>query len=160
MIREIEQYHGVVLARLIRGSRDGSGELTVKSIGRSSYVVGGTIGLYVKRSTSRLTPWSFSFQREHQRELQSLSEECTAVFVVLVCGSDGIVCLSTAELDRVFDSEHQPVEWVKASRRKREKYVVTSSDDRRGVRVADSDFPARVLEALRTSASVSLSVSS
>jgi hypothetical protein len=152
VIREIERSHGVVLARLIRGSRNALAAVTVTSVGRSSYVVGGLVGLYVKHSTSRLTPWSFSFQRDHQLELQSLSEHCGAVFVILVCGSDGIVCISAAELARIFDSEHQPVEWVKASRRKREKYLVTSSDDRRGVRIADSDFPSRVLGALQASA--------
>lgn len=154
MIREIEHYHGAILARLVRAARDDLATISLTSSGRSSYVVGGTVGLYVKHSTSRLTPWSFSFQRDHQLELRSLSESCAAVFVVLVCGSDGIVCLSASELARIFDSEHQPAEWVKASRRKREKYLVTSSDDRRGVRIADSDFPARVFQALRASSGV------
>jgi len=147
MIGELEQNHGVLLARLVRGAE---APVEIATHSRSAYVVGGRCGLYVKYSTSRLSPWSFSFSAVHQREIQNLSDEFQFAFVALVCGKDGIACLNARELNRVLDDDHRETEWVKASRRPREKYLITGTDDRRGFKVADSEFPAKLITALAT----------
>lgn len=143
MIGELEQYHGVVLARLVRSARPV--RLSVSS--RSAYVINDRIGLYIKYSTNRMSPWAFSFSRTHQEELAQLTSSMEATFIALVCGSDGIACLSQTELSRVLDDDFRAVEWVKASRRPREKYVVRGSDNRRGFKVADREFPSKVVDA-------------
>lgn len=147
MIGELEENHGVVLARLVRGGTS-AGPFSVTALGRSGYIVDGRIALFVKYSTSRMSPWSFNFSRAHQTELGALSADYEQVFVVLVCGRDGIACLSRAELGRVLDDHFHETEWVKASRRPREKYLVTGTDDRRGFKVGDNEFPAKVVAAL------------
>src|SRR5688572_23273999 len=91
-----------------------------------------------------MSPWPFSFSRTHQEELEELASSLEATFITLVCGSDGIACLSKSELGRVLDDDFQDVEWVKVSRRPREKYSIRGSDDRRGFKVADSEFPAKI----------------
>lgn len=146
MIGELETYHGVALTRLVRSAEP----VHIQCCGRSAYVLSERVGLYVKYSTSRMSPWAFSFSRAHQEEIEALAAELRATFIALVCGTDGIACLSTAELGRVLDEDYQSVEWVRASRRPREKYSIRGSDDRRGFKVADSEFPSKVLKAART----------
>jgi len=106
------------------------------------------VALYMKYSSNRLSPWSFSFNAEHQREIATLTARWSAVFVALICGSDGIACLSQDELRRVLDDDFRPVEWIRVARRKREKYSITGSDGRQIFKVGDSEFPTKVLAQL------------
>ncbi len=149
MIREVEFYHGAALARLCRADGPAGVSISRHEAGRSAYVINGHVGLYIKYSSKRLSPWQFSFSRAHQREIAAMIEECTAVFVVLVCGSDGIACLSEEELHRVLDDDFGAMEWVKAARRSREKYSITGSDGRRVFKVGDNEFPAKVFAACK-----------
>jgi hypothetical protein len=131
--------------------------LLVASCGRSAYMLDRRVALYIKYSTSRLSPWSFSLSRSHQLELEELAARCEAVFLVLVCGRDGLACISRSELNRVLDDVYQETEWVRVSRRARQKYLITGTDDRRGFKVADSEFPAKVVTALSAAPSISSS---
>lgn len=149
MIGELERYHGVVLARLVRGLGNAGVDATVASCGRCAYAVDRRVALYVKYSTSRMSPWVFNFTRAHQAELIALCAEYRDVFVALVCGEDGVACLSSAELSRVLNEDHRTIEWVKLARRVRQKYTVTGSDNRRGFKVAENEFPSKVVAALR-----------
>lgn len=108
------------------------------------------VGLYVKYSTNRLSPWGFSFADAHQAEVARLAGEHADCFVALVCGQDGIACLNTAELGRVLDADHRTSEWVKATRRPNEKYTITGSDGRRGFKVADNEYPSKIWATLST----------
>lgn len=149
MIREVEFYHGAALARLCRKSLDESHSIQHHGASRSAYILDDTVALYVKHSTKRMSPWPFSFAREHQEEIAQLGRDYSAIFVVLVCGSDGIACLSEAELQRVLDDDYRAMEWVKAARRSREKYSITGSDGRKLFKVGDNEYPSKVLEACR-----------
>lgn len=113
--------------------------------GKSAYLISQRVGLYIKYSTNRLSPWRFSFNKRHQDQVAHLAEVCDHVFVALVCGPDGIACLSWSELTRVLDADRGRLEWIRAARRAREKYSIAGSDDRRGFKVADKDFPSKVL---------------
>lgn len=80
--------------------------------------------------------------------MAQLARDYSAVFVVLICGSDGIACLSEAELRRV-DDDYRAMEWVKAARRSREKYSITGSDGREIFKVGDNEYPTKVIDACR-----------
>ena len=143
MIHEFEFYHGAVLTKITLDGQESSIK-SYDSPSRSSYVIDNKIGLYIKHSTSRLTPWSFSFAREHQDEIQRMKDEFGKVFVALVCGKDGIACLSFKELKYVLDDVHSDYEWIRISRRPREKYSVKGSDGKLRFKVAYSDFPTKL----------------
>lgn len=148
MIRQVERYHGAVLARLVRRHLSESISIRVHGSGRSGYVLDDRVGLYVKYSTNRLTPWLFSFSSEHQGEIANLKSECTTFFIALVCGEDGIACLNRFEYLRLLDDENPSVGWIRASRRSREKYLLTGSDAKQELRVGDNEFPSKVSDAL------------
>jgi hypothetical protein len=149
VISRVETYQGVALARLCRGiDQDG---ITIRVHDRSSFIIGGSIGIYVKYSAMRLGLWQFSFRIEHQKEIDSLADQCDDVFIVLVCGIDGVACLKLDEYRRLLDEDAQPGEWIKVSRRPRQKYTVTGSDLRRGLKIGDNEYPSKILSSFKGS---------
>ena len=148
MIREFELYHGAVLGKLIRAEND----LVIEQypgFGRNSaYVINKRVGLYVKYSTNRLTPWTFTFKQEHQDEIFEMKSVLEDVFVALVCHHNGIVCVSHGELKQMLDNEHDPSEWIRASRHIREKYSVSGSNGRLGYKIGENEFPDKILDYL------------
>lgn len=143
MIRDVERYHGAVLARLIRL---GPGGHTIRchELGSSCYVVDEAVGLYVKYSAMRMSPWGFSFTDEHRQEASSLLRQVGGLCVALLCGEDGIVSLDSTEFGQVLDTSVPGVAWIRVARRRRERYSVSGSDGRLKLKVADSAFPAKL----------------
>jgi len=148
VIREFEFYHGAVLGRLIRGSEGLSLE-QYPGFGRNAaYVINKRVGLYIKHSTNRLTPWSFTFKQEHQDEIHEMRSVLEQVFVALVCWEDGVVCLSYDELKVILDENHNTSEWIRVARRTREKYTVSGSDGKLRYKIGENEFPEKILEHL------------
>jgi hypothetical protein len=145
MIKEFEFYHGAVLTKIAQSDIKTSIS-SFPSPSRCSYVINGYTGLYIKHSTNRLTPWGFSFAKVHQDEIKKMANELDKVFVALVCGKDGIACLSFQELKNVLDDNHSDHEWIRVSRRTREKYSIKGSDGKLKFKIAHNHFPDRILE--------------
>ena len=143
MIQEVERYHGIVLARMVRDEAAGY-HIRRHSTVRSAYVIDERLGLYVKYCTSRLSPWAFTFSRGQRRELVDLGQELTRVCVVLVCGQDGVVALTDSEVVQVL-GEAVDDQWIRVDRRRSQMYGVSGSYGRLPVKVADSSFPAKAL---------------
>jgi hypothetical protein len=95
-----------------------------------------------------MSPWPFSFAEGHQDEVAALRSEFEAVFIILVCGLDGVVCLTSAEYRQLLDDNFRPMEWIKAARSRHERYTLTGSDVVKALKIADSDYPLRIYEAL------------
>jgi hypothetical protein len=72
-----------------------------------------------------MSPWRFSFLKEHQDEIYDMNKRMKKMFIIFICNTDGIACLSFEELKKILDNEHKSIEWVAISRKKREKYVLT-----------------------------------
>lgn len=146
MIKEFEFYHGAVFARLIHFSNENISIKSFPTESNASYVINDKIGLYIKHSSKRMSPWRFSLQKVHQDEILQMKNSLTEVFLILVCGEDGIVTLSFSELKMVLNDVHGEVEWISASRNPRKEYTVKGSDGALGRKVGKSDFPKRIFE--------------
>ena len=147
MIKDFHLYHGAVFTNLIHGDIP----INIKIYDRysnASYVLNDSVGLYIKHSKKRMTPWSFTFQQEHQDEIQSLKDTYNEVFLVLVCGNDGIVTLSFEELKKTLDQVHEETEWVRVSRPPGEMYAISGSDGKLKYKVGENEFPDKILESL------------
>jgi hypothetical protein len=145
MIKGFEFYHGAAITRLVHSQRP----LSIKVFpghGNASYIVNDRVGLYLKYSSKRLSPWAFSFQKEHQSEIDELKSKCPVVIVGLICHDDGIVGLSYLELKTILDDKHERVEWVSASRKPRGQYAIKGKDGRLLHKVSEGEFIAKVLE--------------
>src|SRR5713101_7631019 len=106
MINEFEFYHGVTFARMLHDTQK---ELTIKPYSASdnaAYVVDGVIGVYIKYSSKRLSPWRFSFQRRHRDRINEMKADLSQVFLLLVCNDDGIVVLSFDEFKQILNEMH------------------------------------------------------
>jgi hypothetical protein len=148
MIREYEYFHGAVFTRLMRGTTGIKIEKYTEGTNNASYVVNGMVGLYIKHSTNRLSPWVFTFKHGHQEEIRQMYKRFGLVFTVLVCSDDGMVCLSYPELKLALDELHNPTEWVKVARRTRQKYTITGSDGKLKTKVGENEFPLKLLQAM------------
>lgn len=145
MTGEFELYHGVALCRIAHNEQTKSIRLLNKK-SNSSYLVNDRIGIYVKYSTKRLTPWSFTFSPVHIEELTDLEKKTDKTFLILVCKDNGVACLDLEEAKAVMDFSLDRNQGLSASRRPREKYKITGTFGEMKYKFADNQFPKRIFE--------------
>jgi len=148
MIKEFETFHGAVFARLIHKT---TVPLTFESFptpDNASYVINGKTGIYIKYSSKRLSPWTFSFQKRHQDEMLEMRRKFGEVYLLLLCNNDGIVSLSSDDVKKILNDTHDPVEWIRVARSAGKMYKVTGSDGDLPYKIGRSDFPQSVLNSL------------
>ncbi|MFZ2189479.1 MAG: hypothetical protein WA057_04450 [Candidatus Magasanikiibacteriota bacterium] len=146
MIKEFAFYHGAVLVNLLHGSNKSMVIESFPSESNASYVINKNTGIFIKHSTKRMSPWRFSFAQEHQDEILEMKNKLGEVFLLLVCGEDGIVTLSFNELKKILNETHDPVEWISIARNKNTHYTVKGSDGSLGHKVSRKDFPRKLFE--------------
>lgn len=144
MIREFEFFHGVVFARLLHAKQEQISIKPYPTEDNASYVLNDKIGIYIKYSTKRLSPWRFSFQKRHQDEILEMRKTIGETYLLLVCNDDGVVALSFDELRQVLNEVHDDVEWVSVARTKRKMYAVKGSDGELEFKVGKDDFPDKI----------------
>ena len=127
---EYEQYHGIVIRALVV---ELAGGVHIKAHDAhgilNSFLINHSIGLYIKHSSKRMTPWIFSFTEDNLVELKLLEESTELAFISLVCGPDGFLTLSMEELQYLSDKK-QPDNslTIHVKRRKRHMYAVGGRD--------------------------------
>lgn len=146
-LNEYEFYNGVVLNRLIRKGKPIKIDVFPTS-GNNSFMINEKVGLYIKYSTKKISPWRFSFTREHQEEMKIMRDLLENIYLILICGKDGIACIEYEELKQVLDEYYEEVEWVSASRLKREQYSIKGSNGKLDFKIADTDYPRKIFEKL------------
>lgn len=143
MIREFEFFHGSVFARIIHGSKTSVLIEPFENSSNALYVVNSTIGIYIKHSAQRLSPWRFTFTSAHLSDLLKMKRRFARLFVVLVCNSDGIVCIRYEELREVL-GQHESNGWISASRRLRQMYSLKGSHGELEFKVGANEFPSKL----------------
>jgi len=149
MIREHELYHGAALLKLLS-----SGALPIEvrpfstSGSKSSYLINGKIGVYIKHSSIRMSPWAFTFQPAHQEELVEMEAALKNIFLLLVCERDGVAVLTGSEIRTVLNMGQRATQWISVKRGKRQQYQVKGSKGLLAFKVADSDYPKKIIAAL------------
>lgn len=140
MSKDIHFFHGAVLSRLVESQL-----CTIeKSTINSAYIVNQEIGIYIKYSAKRSSPWKFSFSEQHLDEMEQLSKLVSAVYIILVCYYDGIVSLRKDEFHVIVNEGEGFPKWVKAVRNKNEKYGISGTDGKLRYKIADSNFPEQI----------------
>jgi hypothetical protein len=125
MIADYKFYHGAVLAELVNLKAGVLAIDELKEDGRlSSYILDGRIGLQIKHSTNRLHPWQFTFTKANLVQLLTLQQNYQAVFIVLVCHTDGMLTLTLEETTEILPTEESKQAWIRVDRKKSEWYSV------------------------------------
>jgi hypothetical protein len=129
MIAEYKLYHGAALAELIQELSSPISIDELNESGRlSSYILNQRVGLQIKHSTQRLTPWSFTFTRYNMSELLALRARFDEVFVIFVCETQGMVCLSIEEMLSISQVGQSDQIWFRIERRRGKWFQVHGSE--------------------------------
>ncbi len=126
MIAEYKFYHGVVLAELVNLIERAVSINELHEEGRlSSYVIDEKLGLQIKHSSNRLTPWQFTFTKQNLLQLLTLQTQYKQVFIVFVCHDDGMVTLTLEEASAIMSAGESQQAWIRIERRRNEWYTVS-----------------------------------
>jgi hypothetical protein len=79
--------------------------------------------------------------------IDRLFGEFGEVFIALVCGIDGIACLSGKEYRWLMHSIHED-QRLRVGRRAHQMYLIRASDPERECQIANGDYPAKVYAAI------------
>jgi len=125
MIQEFERYHGIVLRSIIVCANRPIVIEQMDERGRiNTYIINNEVAVHIKHSAKRLPPWQFSFSVEHLEELQELARNARSVWLVLVCGPDGVVSLSLEEFVSIVEARPGGVTSIRVDRSRRGMYRV------------------------------------
>ena len=128
MIAEYKFYRGVVLSELVDASHAPVKISEVIDGGRSGlYVVNDRVGMQVKHSSARLSPWSFTLKENHFAQLDKLRTTLDAVFLVLVCGEIGMLALEMTEVIDICGATADNQYWIRVDKRPRGMFGVHGS---------------------------------
>jgi hypothetical protein len=122
MFDDYELYQGVVLRQLVVGATSTIQVSPFRREGRiNAFVVNEKVGVFVKHSSKRMSPWRFTFHVEHENDLSEL-EAAYPAYVAFVCGEDGIVTIDTATLHELVSFDDTEQAWVRIDRKPRSLY--------------------------------------
>ena len=140
MAKDVKFFHGIALARIVD-----SKPVFLKKIDRSVYSINNRIYFYIKHSTKRMSPWTFSFLRDQVEKIVSLYNQKTKIYIVLACNDDGICCLDFKEFKTVISHKNNLYpKWIRVSRKRGEKYYITGSDGALKYKIGNSDYPTKL----------------
>jgi len=128
MTHDFELYHGAALRDLIITA---GRPLEIKSCddaGRiNSYVINNKTSIYIKHSAKRLPPWQFTFNAENVEEISRLRANFDSLWLVLVCGCDGSLALSTKDFDLINPTDFETTSFVRVDRDRGTMYRLTGT---------------------------------
>ena len=140
MIKDNEKYHGVVFARLTHINNEIKISSKINN-DNNSYIINDKIGIYVKYSKKRLTPWLFTFNKEQYSYVKKLILIAKNGYVVLVCNNDGICCVDFKQFLIVINKiDNDQTKSINITRYKNQMYEVSGTDGKINQKVADSMF--------------------
>lgn len=108
-----------------------------------------SIGVYIKHSRMRRSPWRFSFDRLHQQEIDRLKELHREVFLIFVCDEDGYACIDYQDLRRILDEKFDDMEWVSLTRKPNSYYRIAGTDGAHESPLPKNAFPGKILSFIK-----------
>jgi hypothetical protein len=138
MIKEYEIYHGSVLSRVLHAVSEDVILKALTAYGNLAYLVNQTTVLYIKYSSKRLSPWSFSFSCAHHDDILSLNKQFGRLVLALVCGKDGIVTIDFEELQHLLGSPTEKGASINCQRRRLEMYTVKGTAGELTTKIGDN----------------------
>jgi hypothetical protein len=115
VIEDFKFYHGVVLTELVDNfDRDITFRRLVNE-NNAMYLINESVGLYIKHSTARLSPWRFTFKHENVIDIYALMLSQKNCFLVLVCGKDCVAVLDQEEIYQLLDNDQTKAQWISVS---------------------------------------------
>ena len=128
MSDEYEFYQGLVLRHLVVNSELSLFLRPFVREGRiNAFAINGRVGIFMKHSAKRLSPWRFTFTIEQAADLLDLESKLPESFAVFVCGDDGLVTIDIANLHGIVSFQETEHAWVRIERSPRSQYAVAGN---------------------------------
>ena len=112
MINEFKAYHGSAFAELIDESTVPITLFRPDLSNNAVYILNNSIGLFIKHSTKRISPWRFSFQADHVKNVLKLTQKFDYTFMVLIFGRYSIAVLNSQEIEDLLPLNSPVTSWV------------------------------------------------
>lgn len=155
MFDDYEIYQGLVLRRIIVAAPVPLRIAPYHKSGRvSAFVLNERVGVFVKHSSKRLSPWSFTFLTEHLADLSDLATGFPSSCVAFTCGKDGLVMLPIVQFRQLvdFNSIESEQNWIRIVRKPRSMYAVSGKAGDIAHKVAQG--PLAIVSMLQTETTV------
>lgn len=150
MIGKVEQYHGSVLVRVLRALPKGAHIRLFSEDMNCAYVVNEQTVLYVKHSSSRLTPWIFTMTVAQGEEIRQLQRKFRSFYSMFVCNNDGIAVLDSLQFAQIIGDVPLAADaGIRISRPKRRMYSVSGPRGELSKKVEASVLPDEFLTSIR-----------
>ena len=107
------------------------------------------IGLYIKISNQRKSPWSYTFTKKHQEDIDKSFKENDTTFIILVNSNDGIVSLEYEEFRQLLDYNHEEAERVSVFRKHNQSYRLSGRDGKFERTLRSNDFPKKIVNHIK-----------
>lgn len=125
MTAEYERYHGLVIRELVvRAGRRLAIEVWDDDGRVNSFCVNRRVGIHIKHCSKRLAPWGFTFNADSIREISQHIKQHKRFWLALVCGYDGILCLSSHEFLSLIESGRGTTPFIRVDRDRNTMYRV------------------------------------
>ena len=105
-----------------------------------------SFAVFVKTSAKRLSPWRYTFLREHQEFIEQLRTTHQDVFLALVNGNDGVACFNYTTLKILLDDHFDESEWISVRRKPNEQYTVAGKDGKLSGKLPLNEFPSAIIQ--------------
>jgi len=155
-INKFEPYHGIAIYQLIEELSKNDLSLRIKhGITKNAYLltsnditdVSQKIGIYIKYTEKKRSPWRYSIREDEQLEIDILSKECNETFILLINGlKDGIACMPYQNLKEILDDNFELVEWISVKRRLNKEYTIKGKDGKLSRKIPRSLFPKIIID--------------
>ena len=127
MIRDYNKYYGCVLSFILERIQQPLLFRKIEVDAQGFFLFQNQVPIYIKYSKSRKGPWIFNFQDEHIASLQAVINNYGVAIVAFVCGSDGIVGVTGAEILGIIGLDYREQEAVSIRRKLRKMYSVKAN---------------------------------
>lgn len=128
MITETSQYHGAFFVMLFDTLDIPVTIERLSNFGTGYYLLAGRIPFYLKLSTKRKGPWTFTFLRSHQEAQEKLFLTYGECFTCMICGRDGVAGINMKELRQISDGDFEEQESVSIRRQLNSLYQIKGRD--------------------------------
>tara|TARA_Y100000991_G_C21947761_1_gene338241 strand:+ start:731 stop:1291 length:561 start_codon:yes stop_codon:yes gene_type:complete len=108
-----------------------------------------SLGLFIKHSQKRISPWRYTFTKEHQNEIIDLFKTCDSVFILLIASQKGIAVINKSLYEELLDENIDESEWISLSRKHNENFRIRSKDKNKKDTLAKNCFPNLITDFLK-----------
>jgi len=106
------------------------------------------IGVFIKVSSSRRSPWRYTFSRENQEEIERMKSSCDITYILLRAEDEGVAALSYDQLKKLLDDQFDDTEWVSVEKNYNQYFRIGGKNAKlkEKIRIPQNSFPKNIID--------------